>query len=82
MATLGDNETKSQLFETVGAPSPTGGGHGEWSTVDKKPRRLVPQHSLSKQDLGTDSNKAGAAVIDKKKGGKTFYIYIIQIFSA
>lgn len=52
--------------EVVPEPSPSGG----WSKVDKKvTRRLVPQHSLSKQDLGTDSNKK-ADEAAKKKGNK------------
>lgn len=40
----------------------------EW-IVQSKPRRLVPQHSLSKQDLDSDKNKTAAASGDAKKKG-------------
>ena len=61
------------VAEEVGSElaSPTGGIGGEWSTVDKKTtRRLVPQHSLSKDDLGKDSKSSGGAAGEnaKKKG--------------
>lgn len=47
----------------------------EW-TVQTKPRRLVPQHALSKQDLEADKAKASAAASAptaeiKKKGENT-----------
>jgi hypothetical protein len=45
----------------------------EW-IVQSKPRRLVPQHSLSRQDLEADKAKAAAsstaAGADTKKKGK------------
>jgi hypothetical protein len=38
----------------------------EW-IVQSKPRRLVPQHSLSRQDLEADKSKVAPAVDTKKK---------------
>lgn len=40
----------------------------EW-IVQSKPRRLVPQHSLSRQDLEADKSKPVVAPADTKKKG-------------
>ena len=44
----------------------------EW-TVAAKTRRLVPQHSLSRQDLEADKNKAVPVSEAAKKKGKSPY---------
>ena len=41
----------------------------EW-IVQSKPRRLVPQHSLSRQDLEADKGKVPVASSDPKKKGE------------
>ena len=44
----------------------------DWTAVSKPPpRRLAPQHTLSKADLGADSPRNKAAIeISKKKGAR------------
>jgi hypothetical protein len=46
----------------------------EW-IVQSKPRRLVPQHSLSRQDLEADKAKSAAAPELVKKKGR-IYCYV------
>lgn len=46
----------------------------EW-IVQAKTRRLVPQHSLSRQDLEADKNKVPVSDAAKKKG---FYCAFLQ----
>jgi hypothetical protein len=41
----------------------------EW-IVQSKPRRLVPQHSLSRQDLEADKSKVAPVAADTKKKGE------------
>ena len=75
LKTEGDKSASSES-STV-ASSGASGGDGEdssWTVQSSaKPRRLVPQYSISRQDLGAenDKNKA-AAEVAKKKG--TYYI--------
>lgn len=51
----------------------------EW-IVQSKPRRLVPQHSLSRQDLEADKGKAAAAAgADTKK--KSEYLDQLHVYA-
>ena len=46
----------------------------EWQSVSKPtPRRLAPQHTLSKADLGADSPRNKAAVDTSKKKREYFF---------
>lgn len=46
----------------------------EWQSVSKPtPRRLAPQHTLSKADLGADSPRNKAAVDTSKKKRAYFF---------
>ena len=51
----------------------------EW-IVQSKPRRLVPQHSLSRQDLEADKSKVAPAAVDTKKKGELRWTLSIRIF--
>lgn len=48
----------------------TEGEESTWTVQSTKPRRLVPQFSLSRQDLGSDSSRSKPVVAEtqKKKG--------------
>lgn len=58
-----------QAKETVNKSTNLENEESSW-TVQSKPRRLIPQHSLSKQDLEADNSKIKPVVIEsvKKKG--------------